>query len=237
MPDLTATPTALVVDDEPLARDAIRLAIEPMGVRVVAEAGDGPSAVEAIVAHQPDLVFLDVEMPGWSGFEVLHRVERQANPSVVFVTAYGEHAVEAFDAAATDYVVKPFSDARLQRAARRALARRTRQGPDPAYPPRFAIRTRRKIYFVATESIDFVEAAGNYVSLNTGDRSHLIRSPLTAFERRLDPGVFARVHRSAIVNLDRVAEVRPLASGDFTIVMQSGATVRMSRRFRERILR
>lgn len=237
MPEHFEPATALVVDDEPLARDAIRLAIEPMGVRVVAEAGDGPSAVEAIVAHQPDLLFLDVEMPGWSGFDVLERLERRANPSVVFVTAYGDHALDAFDAAATDYVVKPFSDARLQRAARRALARRARSGPDPSYPPRFAIRTRRKIYFVATETIDFVEAAGNYVALNAGGRSHLIRSPLTAFERRLDPAVFARVHRSAIVNLNRVAEVRPLASGDFTIVMQSGETVRMSRRFRERILR
>lgn len=237
MHDPADAPTVLLADDEPLAREAVRLALEPLGVRVVAEVGDGPAAVRAVHEHQPDLLFLDIEMPGCGGFEVLRRLDQETSPEVVFVTAFDHHAVQAFEAAATDYVLKPFSDARLQNAARRALGRKAPAAARSRYPARFAIRSRRRIYFVATESIETVHASGNYVSLSAEGSTHLIRSPLSAFEHRLDPTTFARVHRSSIVNLDYVSEVRMLSSGDYLIAMKSGETVRMSRRYRDRVIR
>ena len=238
----------LIVDDEPLARDAVRLCLDPLpGFEVVAEASGGEEAVAAIERERPDIVFLDVRMPEVDGFEVLRRIGEGGDVAVIFVTAFGDHAIQAFESEAVDYVVKPFSDDRLIRSARRAARRRsqslTRTLPDAPsanggslYPTRFTIRTRRRIYFVSSAKIDFVSSSGNYVSLHAGGREHLIRMTMGDMERKLDPSVFARVHRSRIVNLDRVSEVRPLPSGDFDIVLTTGATVRMSRRYRERVL-
>ena len=234
----------LIVDDEPLARDAVRLCLDPLpGFEVVGEVSGGEEAVDAIREGRPDIVFLDVRMPEVDGFEVLRRVGRREDLAVVFVTAFGDHAVQAFESDAVDYVVKPFSDDRLIRSARRAARRlavppasRGADEPSLEYAARFTIRTRRRIYFVPSTTIGFVTSSGNYVTLHAGGREHLLRMTMVEMERRLDPSVFARVHRSTIVNLNRVVEVRPLPSGDYEVVLTTGTILRMSRRYRERVL-
>jgi len=251
----------LVVDDEPLARQGVRLRLErETGVAIVGEAGDGPAAVEAIRAHAPDLVFLDVQMPGLDGFQVLEQVAGEQLPMIVFVTAHEAHAVHAFDVHAIDYLLKPVTDSRFAEAMRRARAELARDAgaPErdriaallatldgeragfavatPAYPPRFTVRERDRIVLVRADAIEAVRAAGNYVELVTAGRRHLLRDTLADMERRLDPARFARIHRSTIVHVDRVREIRPDPHGDCDVVMESGDVHRMSRAYRGRLL-
>ena len=252
---------ALIVDDEPLARDNVRLALEKeLDVEVIAECADGESAIEAIRELEPDVVFLDVQMPGTGGFDVVHEIGPEEMPAVVFVTAFDEHALRAFEVHALDYVLKPFDDERFSDAvehARRTLRMRRDEesfrrglsalmtdvhgGQDGSGRPRFAsrlmVRLRDRIHFVRTEDVDWFEAAGNYVRLHTGDRSHLIRSTMSAIEERLDPQQFVRIHRSTIVNVDRIKEIQPWAGGDYLAILKSGQQLRISRGYRDALLR
>lgn len=251
----------VIVDDEPLARDNVRLALEKeLDVEVIAECADGDAAIEAIRELEPDVVFLDVQMPGTGGFDVVHEIGPEEMPAVVFVTAFDEHALRAFEVHALDYVLKPFDDDRFSDAvehARRTLRMRRdeesfRRGlsalmtdvhgsPDGSGRPRFAsrlmVRLRDRIHFVRTEDVDWFEAAGNYVRLHVADRSHLIRSTMSAIEERLDPQQFVRIHRSTIVNVDRIKEIQPWAGGDYLAILKSGQQLRISRGYRDTLLR
>ena len=245
---------ALIVDDEPLARDCIRLALEATDdLRVVGECQDGESAVRAIERLRPDLVFLDVQMPGVDGFDVIERVGAEAMPPVIFVTAYDRHAVRAFQCHALDYILKPFDDERFHEAVRHARARlgaerrgdfaerlaalvERHAGGGQAPIRRLMVRDGDRIHYVSVDAVDFMEADGNYVRLHVGARSHLVRTTLSHLDGRLDPAHFMRIHRSTIVNLDRIAEVQPWAGGDYVAILRDGRRLKVSRTYREALL-
>jgi two-component system LytT family response regulator len=237
-----------IVDDEPLARAALRVVLD--GDPDVEVVGDciGVDAPALIERAQVELVFLDVQMPELDGFGVLDALRPEALPAVVFVTAYDAYAVRAFEVHAVDYVLKPFDDARVLTAlarARQRLARDAAGRPDPAAgdpllallnqadrpgaPSRFLVRTRGKIVAVRCDDIDWIEAADYYATLHVGGTSHLIRQTMAELETRLDPRRFVRVHRGAIVNLDRIREIHPLFRGDCTLVLADGTQVKLSR--------
>jgi two-component system LytT family response regulator len=268
----------LIVDDEPLARTGLRvwLAKEP-DVTVVGEAGDGPAAVEAIRALTPDLVLLDVQMPGMDAFDVIDQVAGAHLPLVVFVTAHDEHAIQAFEVHALDYLLKPVSEARFAAAMQRArvalaagaqaaedaasdrIARaldwrdtrrndstggggETAAGPartPPGRPPvlhRFVVKDRDRYLLVRANDVEWIEAAGNYAQIHTRGAAYLVRATIAELTARLDPNRFARIHRSAIVQIDCIREIVPEWHGDCQVILTSGTTVRMSRGFRERLL-
>ena len=235
---------ALVADDEPLARETVRLLLDGVDdVELKWEAADGRQAVDAIRRFRPDLVFLDVQMPHLDGFGVVEAVGPEAMPATVFTTAFDHHALQAFDAAAVDYLVKPYDDARFARALDRArslcgrpdLASQLRgllderQKPEPA--DRLLVRTGTKLVVVQTAAVDWAEAAGDYVALHVGPQTHLLRETLTGLENRLDGRRFVRVHRSAIVQVDRVRDVKLTAAGDANVRLRDGTEVRASRRY------
>lgn len=218
---------AFVVDDEPLAVDRIRQALEGVpGVEVTGWAHDAAAATEALRATAPDLLLLDIEMPGASGLD-LARTLGEDGPEVVFVTAFQDHAASAFDLAAVDYVVKPFEPDRLRAAVWRA--RRRRAAPVPPAPRAFLpciwAPTRSGLVRVPVCDIEWVEAAGDYVLVHTQTQSHLLRGPLSALAERLDPARIVRTHRSALVQLDAVREVRRTRWGRWNLVLQSGSIV------------
>ncbi len=241
---------ALIADDEPLARERVRtfLAAFPE-IEVVRECGDGVEASAAIRELRPELVFLDVQMPGLDGFAVLEAVEAEAAPAVIFVTAHEAYAVRAFNVHAADYLLKPFTRARFVRAVERVLARgadaraaAARQvaellGHLRARVPdeRIAVRTGEAVHFLRTAEIDWVEAEGNYVRLHARGQSHLLREPLHRMQARLDPRRFVRVHRSAVVNLDRVRRLEPWFHGEFEVVLEDGTRLRSSRTYSGRL--
>ncbi len=243
---------ALIADDEPLAREGIRLrlASEP-DVRVVGEAADGDETVGAVLRLRPDLLFLDVQMPGLDGFEVLDRVASAHLPVVVFVTAFDRYALRAFDAHAVDYLLKPPTEERFRRAMERARGELAAGGPTAArvaelldglrargrpYPARFTARDGERFVLVRAAEIVFVESEGNYVRLNTKDGRFRMRATLLDLMTRLDPKQFARIHRGTVVNFDAVREIRPGLHGDFEVLLRGGRTLRMSRSYRETIL-
>jgi two-component system LytT family response regulator len=218
----------LIVDDEPLARERLRtlLGARP-DVTVVGECGDGRDAVAKIESLRPDLVLLDVQMPEMGGFEVVDAVSPAHLPAIIFVTAYDEHAIRAFDVDAVDYVLKPVQPDRFGKAMDRAAAQ--------AGGPRFVVRQGARLSFVRADDVDWIESASNYARLHAGGRAHLVRETMKALEERLDPARFVRVHRSAIVNLDRVASVAAATHGELVITMRDGATVPASRTYAERL--
>ena len=241
----------LIVDDMPLARGRLRRHLAPdPELELVGEARNGKEAIELIQKLAPDLLFLDVQMPGVGGFEVLEAVGPDAVPAVVFVTAYDEFALRAFEVHALDYLLKPFDAARLGTAVARAkkqlaasqhataqlstLLDELRGGKK--YVTRFAVRSRERLLFVAVDEIESIEGAGNYVRLHTAAGSHLLRDRLGAIESKLDPAVFVRVHRSTIVNVSRIREMHPLFNGDQLLVLTSGRRITVSRTFRARLL-
>jgi len=250
---------ALIVDDEPLARDCVRLALDNEDdIEVIAECADGDEAIAAIDELEPDVVFLDVQMPGTTGFDVVQTIGPSEMPAVVFVTAFDEHALRAFEVHALDYVLKPFDDERFADAvehARRTIRGRReeesfrrglsalldevggRGGGERRFATRLMVRLRDRIHFVRTEDVDWFEAAGNYVRLHAGDKSHLIRSTMSALEEQLDPTRFVRIHRSTIVNLDRIKEVQPWAGGDYLAILKDGRQLKISRGYRDALLR
>ena len=241
----------LVVDDEAVARRRIRrlLAAEP-GIEVAGECADGAGAVRAMANDRPDLVFLDVQMPELDGFEVVMSIAALERPGIVFVTAFDRYALRAFEVHAIDYLLKPFSRDRLRTALGRARERLAQRGRDPRveallaerheqrrYPARVAVRVGDKFLVVKWQDVDWVEAADNYVKLHAGPREFLLRETLASLEHQLDPERFARIHRSAIVQIDRIAEIHPASHGDADVVLRTGATLVLTRTWRERVLR
>ena len=223
---------ALIVDDEPLARQVVRMLLESDRDVTVAGECSGIDAVDEIERLRPDILFLDIQMPEVDGFEVLERAGPDTVPAVVFVTAYDEYALRAFDVHALDYLLKPFDDRRFYAALSRAKEQvRARTGHSPV--KRFLVRTREKVLFIKAEDIDWIEAADYYVSIHTGGRGYLLRQTMMEIERQLDPAKFVRVHRSAIVNLERVKEMHPLFRGDCVLVLHDDTRLRMSRARRE----
>jgi len=206
---------AVIVDDEPLARTSIRLLLERDGEVEVAGECSGIDAAALIARTRPDIMFLDVQMPEVDGFELLEQIGADAVPVVVFVTAYDNYAVRAFEMHGLDYLLKPFDDARFAHALARAKEQVRGRGRSP-YARRFLVRLREKLVVVNAAEIDWIEAADYYVTLHAAGKSHLLRETMAALEKRLDPERFVRVHRSAIVNIDRVREIHPLFRGDCT---------------------
>jgi two-component system, LytTR family, response regulator len=241
---------AIVVDDEPIARKRLRalLANEPR-VQIVAECEDGSGALDAVRRLQPDLMFLDVQMPGLDGFDVVELLGPDACPAVIFVTAYDKYAMRAFDANAADYLLKPFARGRLQTAIARAAALAgTADNPKRLHAlieavragqplRRFLVKTPGRAYAVRVEDVESIESADHYVELRTKTGTHLLRETISAIERRLDPSRFARIHRSTIVSVDRIRELRPAFHGEFVVVLASGRSVHCSRTYAARLTR
>lgn len=245
------TVRVLIVDDEAVARRRIRrlLAAEP-DVTIVDECADGASALRAITSNKPHIAFLDVQMPELDGFEVVQSVLSTELPGVVFVTAFDRYALRAFDVHAIDYLLKPFTRERFRTALARARERLTRRGHDDnlsaliehlratrPYATRVAVRAADRFIVVDWRDVDWVEAADNYVKLHVGTKEFLLRDTLAALETRLDPERFARIHRSAIVQLDRIAEFHPVSHGDVDVVLRGGARLMLTRTWRERVQR
>ncbi|HMO64659.1 MAG TPA: LytTR family DNA-binding domain-containing protein [Verrucomicrobiota bacterium] len=245
----------VIADDEPLARERIeQLLAACSDMEIAATAGDGRAAVEAVRAHRPDLLFLDVQMPELDGFGVLAELGADAPPAVIFCTAYDQFALNAFEVHALDYLLKPFDEERFTQALDRARRQPARPagGPDPLAarlaallesvrpgPPaggdRLAVRSEGRVVLVKLADIDWVEAADNYVNLHVGRDSHLMRETMNHLEQRLDPARFARISRSTIVNLDRIRELQPMFHGDYTVVLRDGTKLALSRNYRERL--
>ena len=243
---------AVIVDDEPLARERIRTLLkrEP-DVRILAECGDGRRAVKAICKYKPDLLFLDVQMPEMDGFDVLAALDSGDMPVVIFATAYDKYALRAFEVHALDYLLKPFDRERFRAALSRArdqvadrrsgeLSQRVLSlladraaGEKPLQ--RLVIKSGGRISFLRAGEIDWVEAAGNYLRLHAGREEHLLRETMAGLEARLDPGRFLRIHRSTIVNLDRVKRMEASFHGEYVVLLRDGTRLTLSRGYRDRL--
>jgi len=244
----------IIVDDVELARERIKILLDDPEVEVVAECANGREAVKAIGGLRPDLVFLDVQMPKVGGFEVVEAVGVEAMPAVIFVTAYDEYALRAFEVNAVDYLLKPFDQERLSKAVARAKRAVGRQMPageieeklrrllrevrgEPQHLKRIPVKSARDTTLIPTERIDWVSAAGHYLELHVGGETHLIREQLSRLEARLDPEQFVRVHRSVIVNLDRIKSLRPLFNGDHLIILKNGQELNLSRTYHDKLMK
>jgi two-component system LytT family response regulator len=242
----------LIADDEPLIRLGMRRAVAAMpGVAVLAECGSVDDTVEAIGSRAPDLVLLDVQMPGGTGLDVVRRVGPARMPAVVFVTAFDEYAVQAFEVNAVDYVLKPFEPERLRQAVERARDRLTRQAAGDIGerlrallaadrergPERLVVRSGERFELVPVDAVDWIEAADNYVLLHCGAKRHLLGETLTGLERRLDPRRFRRVHRSRIVNTSRIVAVHVLMGGVYELELGDGTRLTSGRQYREAVQR
>lgn len=250
---MTTSIRTLIVDDEPLARERVRsLLAEQPGMTVIGEAQDGDQAVEEILAHQPDLVFLDVQMPKKTGFDVIQAVGADRMPAVVFVTAYDQYALKAFDVHAVDYLLKPFDRERFEGAVDRARRHfnasdngalksqllRLVQELQPSSAPRqerLIVKTGGRLFFLRADEIDWIEAAGNYVRIHVGKDAHLLRETMNSIEARLDPKLFLRIHRSRIVNMERVKELHPWFNGDYAVILRDGTKLMLSRGYRDKL--
>ncbi|MGZ7041201.1 MAG: LytR/AlgR family response regulator transcription factor [Thermoanaerobaculia bacterium] len=242
---------ALIVDDEPLSRQRIRdlLAVHH-DVAVIGEAEDGASAIEAMERLKPDVVFLDVQMPGLNGFEVLDDVNADALPTIVFATAFDRYAVEAFRRHAIDYLLKPIEAERLAETVQRL--RDKSACTDPAwlrqvreiageisgsrYRARLVVKTRERIFFVNTADVHWFEASANYVRLHVQGREHVVRTTMYRLETELDPAMFIRIHRSIIINVAHIAEIQPFFGGGYVALLKSGARVTVQRQYRSRLM-
>ncbi|HJS42399.1 MAG TPA: response regulator [Gemmatimonadales bacterium] len=220
---------ALIVDDEALARERVRTLLEASdGVTIVGECSGGREAVDAIIDKRPDLVFLDVQMPDLNGFEVLEAVAPEWLPAVIFVTAYDEYALKAFDVHAIDYLLKPIEPERFHKALARATKRDLLSFLDERPIDRLVIRTRSKVSFLKPSEIDWIEADGKHARLHAGSETHVVRHTLTRLEQRLAGHGFVRVHRSAIVNVDRIKELEPWFHGEFVVILKDGTKLTSS---------
>lgn len=242
----------LLVDDEPLAREMIREMLkDDPDAEVVSECVNGREAIEAIQEHDPDLIFLDVQMPEIGGFEVLEALKTVHVPHVIFVTAYDQYAVRAFEVHALDYLLKPFDRERFDSAWRRAKSHilATRNGEmdqrilaileelkaGSKYLERLVIKSGGRVFFLDTDDIDWIEAEGNYVSVHTGKKSHLLRETISSLEAQLDPKKFLRIHRSSIVKIDRIKELQPWFHGEYRVILLDGTQLTLSRNYRENL--
>jgi len=267
----------MIVDDEPAARRGVQLLLEKdPDIAVVGEAASGHEAVRKLKAEKPDLVFLDVQMPELNGFKVLQSLDAAELPAVIFTTAFDQHALEAFEVNAVDYLLKPYEDDRFWTALRRAkseIARRQTDalsaklsqllehlqgnlGPaveaapsavpsvvEPAGAPepesvtreRILLRSGGEIFFLRAEDVDWIEAEGDYMKFHAAGRAHLLRETMSNLESRLDPKRFVRIHRSTIVNIDRVKKLSPSFAGEYAVILQDGTKLRLSRGYHDRL--
>jgi len=242
----------LIVDDEPLCRERLRTLLqEDPEISLVGECGDGAEAVAALREQECDLVFLDVQMPVLDGLEVVEAVGPERLPTVVFVTAYDRYALRAFEVQALDYLLKPFDRERFAKALARAKAhvRRDRSAeasrqllallgdvrPGLRHLERLVIKSGGRIFFLKMEEVDWIEAAGNYLRLHVGAETHLLRETMNALEGRIDPSRFLRIHRSTIVNIERIREIQPAFHGDFVVILRDGTQLALSRSYRQRV--
>lgn len=251
---------AIIVDDEALARDGIRLRLErEHDMEVVGEFDSADAALERIPDLAADVMFLDVQMPGLSGLDLMERTGPDAVPAVVFVTAYDQYAIEAFGVHALDYLVKPYDDERFDEMLARvrtriaelrdgALGRQVRtllsgapgdggDGALPAAPARLPVKTENGVTFVPTDAIDWLEASRDYVNLHVGREVHRIRETLSRMHEKLDPRRFVRIHRSAVVNVERIAELQPFFHGEYIAILQNGRRLKVSRSWRDALAR
>jgi len=249
---------ALIVDDEPFARERVRRLLDSdADIELVGECSDGFSAVQMIEERAPDLLFLDIQMPGKTGFDVLEEIDAEQTPVVVFLTAYDQYAVRAFDACALDYLLKPFDEERFERALARAKTQIRRDAAledsddDTASPlvprdangssghaaplERFVVKASGRIFFLKADEVDWIEAYGNYVRLHVGKSAYLLREPIGSMEARVDPARFLRIHRSALVNVERIREMQPMFHGQYTVVLHDGTQLTLSRRYRAKL--
>lgn len=225
----------LIVDDEPPARANLRVLLRrDPEVDIVAECGSGTEALTEIRSKKPDLVFLDVQMPECDGFDVLELLGGGL-PAIIFVTAYDQYALRAFEAGALDYLLKPFDNARFERALARAKERIAHANSAAKKAERFAIKSTGQVSFVNIAEIDWIEAADYYACLHVGAKSHLLRRSMAELEEDLDPRVFCRIHRSAIVNLERIQALELREDGEHDAVLRDGTRLRMSRRYRKEL--
>lgn len=243
----------LIVDDEPLARDRVRRFLrDETEIEIVGECGNGAEAIEFIKKEKPELVFLDIQMPEKNGFDVVKSLDAKTIPTIIFATAYDQYALQAFDASALDYLLKPFNRERFHRAVTRArehIENKKRGNLDERiasliadlktekkYLERLVVKSVGRVFFLKIDEIDWIEAAGNYLKLHVGRDSHLIRETMNSIEAKLNPDKFLRIHRSTIVNIDRIKELHPMFSGDYDVVLQNGTKITLSRNYRERFL-
>lgn len=242
----------LIVDDEPLARQRIEdLLADEQGIELIGECGNGKEAVAAVRELKPDLMFLDVQMPLLDGFGVLEALGPDVVPAVVFVTAYDRYAVRAFETHALDYLLKPFDRERFNKALERArthierdrhagTGKQLRALLDDLYSvrrplERLVIKSGSKVSFLRLEEVDYIEAAGNYLRVHAGDETHLLRETMAHLESRLEGTRFIRIHRSAIVNLDSIRELHPSFHGDYSVILNSGVELTLSRGYRHNL--
>lgn len=249
---------AVIVDDEPFARERVRRLLDgDAEVEVVGECADGFAAVSLIEEQSPDLLFLDIQMPGRDGFGVLEEIDAEQTPVVVFLTAYDQYAVRAFEACALDYLLKPFDEERFERALVRAKNQLRRDGSvdedaddtasplaprdakgDGSHPPpleRFVVKAAGRIFFLKAGEVDWIEAYGNYVRLHVGKSAYILREAIGGIEACLDAARFLRIHRSSIVNVERIREMQPMFHGQYTVVLHDGTRLTLSRRYRGKL--
>jgi two-component system LytT family response regulator len=249
----------LIVDDEPLARRNLRLLLEKdPQIEIIDECRNGREAVNAIKSFSPDLLFLDIQMPEMDGFDVLEKVGADKIQAIIFVTAFDQYAVKAFEVHALDYLLKPFDDVRFEKALQQAKSQieqreindlsqrllallkdrvsdREHRAQAKTYLARLMIKLANRVVLLKVDDIDWIEADGNYAKLHVGNKSHLLREKMHDLESQLDPDKFVRVHRSVIVNLDRIKELHPHFNGDYIIVLADGAQLKLSRSRREHL--
>ena len=242
----------LIADDEPLAREGLRRILErEPGLTLIGECENGQETVEAVRRDLPDLLFLDIQMPGLNGFQVIEALDAGQIPLVVFVTAYEEHALRAFEIHALDYVLKPPDEGRVHEAVLRACGILEQKEKDAAVSrmlemlasmraprgpaARLMIPSRGKITFIRVEEIDWIEAQGDYVQIYAAGKKHLLRRKVSALEKELPEETFARIHRSTIINVTRVRELQPLYHGDYAVILNDGTRLTMSRSYRPKV--
>ena len=246
----------MIVDDMILARKRLRRVLrQDAEIEIIGECADGHEAVEAVARMKPDLMFLDVQMPEMDGFQAMAEIGAENAPVVIFVTAFDHFALRAFEVHALDYLLKPFDAERLKKTVERAKEQIKKRGAndgvqaaderllallkdvktEPKYLRRLTVKSRGRTIFLTVDDIDYIEAEGNYLSLQVGKESHLIRSAMHQFEQKLDPEKFARIHRSTIINLDRVKEMHPMFNGDQLVIMKNGKELTLSRNYRDRL--
>lgn len=264
---MTVNLQAIIVDDESLARKGLNLRLADIqGIDVIGECINGREAINAVAELEPDVVFLDIQMPGMSGFDVVSKLQQDDMPMIIFTTAYDQYAVEAFDIHAVDYLLKPIEPLRLQEAVDRAQNHKAQDGVVTdkqrlleliisitgksensitqllkdhtgvqSYPEKIAIKDGGETTLVQTEDIDWVDAAGDYMCIHANDETHVMRITMKELEAQLDPANFQRVHRSTIVNLDRVSKVCSHMNGEFHLILKNGASIKMSRSYKEKV--
>ena len=225
-----------IVDDEPLARSnlSLLLRLDPE-IEIVSECGSGADAPNEIRRTKPDLLFLDVQMPECDGFDVLELLGKDVPPALVFVTAYDQYAIRAFDAGALDYLLKPFDNARFERTLARAKQKIARGKIQPQRLEFLTVKNAAQVTFVRLPEIDWIEATDYYAGLHVGEKVHLLRRSISELEQDLDPARFCRIHRSSIVNLDRVRGLKLNQEGEYSVLLEGGVILRLSRRYRKQL--